>query len=81
LEDAAPDAETAALRQHAGPLVVGAIFLVVVAVLARLAVGQSLRRGIAPVVAVVVAALVLLGAYTLRSGASAPVPPTAREGQ
>ena len=78
LEVAAPDADTAALRQAAWPLVAGVLLLVVFTVFARLAIGQSARRGIAPAVAVVVVALVLLGAYALGPRA-APPPPAAQE--
>ena len=79
LEDAVPDTDSAALRAQAGPAVAGVVLLVVLAVFTRLAIGQSRRRGIAPVVAVVVAALVLLGVYALSPGAGAPPAAVARE--
>ena len=72
LEVARPDAETMALRAGAGPIVGGVILLVVIAVFTRLAVGQSSRRSMTPVVVIVVGALVLLGVYTLTPGAHAP---------
>lgn len=72
LEQAEPDADTVALRSAAWPIVAGVTLLVVLAVFVRLALGQSERRGTAPAVIVVVAALVLLGAYALRSGAGTP---------
>jgi ribose transport system permease protein len=64
-------ADTEALRLAAGPLVLGAILLIVIAVFLRIALGQSNRSTIAPAVAVIVAALVLAGAWGMRQG---PVP-------
>ncbi|MAS05136.1 MAG: hypothetical protein CL534_10680 [Ahrensia sp.] len=67
LEVAAPTATDEELRQQAGPLVLGALLLIVIAVFVRVAVSQSDRRTIAPAVAVVVSALVLFGAYLMRA--------------
>lgn len=68
LEIATVSPETEALRIAATPLVLSLLLLVVVAVFLRLAVGQSSRRTLAPAVAVVVAALVLAGAYMMAEG-------------
>ncbi len=65
LEIAAPNADELALRNAASPLVLSALLLVVIAVFLRLAVSQSDRKTVAPAIAVVVAALVLLGSYLL----------------
>lgn len=65
LEIARPSAETEALRIAAAPIVLSLLLLVVVAVFMRVAVSQSSRRTIAPAVAVIVAALVLAGAYAM----------------
>lgn len=67
LEVAAPTATDTELRKEAGPLVLSALLLIVVAVFVRVALSQSDRRNIAPVVAVVVASLVLFGAYLMRA--------------
>lgn len=67
LEVATPTATDAELRKEAGPLVLAALLLIVVAVFVRVALSQSDRKNIAPVVAVVVAALVLFGAYQMRA--------------
>ncbi|MEC9342251.1 MAG: ABC transporter permease [Pseudomonadota bacterium] len=66
LEVAEPGSNDSALRSQAAPFVLSALLLVVVAVFARVAVSQSDRRTLAPAVAVVVAMLVLLGAYLMR---------------
>jgi ribose transport system permease protein len=60
--------ETQALRIEAAPLVFFALLIAVIAVFLRLAVGQSSRRSIAPAVAVIIAALVLAGAYVMSQG-------------
>lgn len=72
LEIGALSAETEALRAAAGPLVLGAVLLIVIAVFLRVAVGQSDRTTIAPAIVVVVAMLVLAGAWGLREGVVAP---------
>jgi ribose transport system permease protein len=73
LEVARPNATDMALRTRAAPLVLSALLLVVIAVFVRVAITQSDRKTIGPAVAVVVAALVLLGAYLMRQeGAAAP---------
>jgi len=77
LEIGAPDATDAELRQQAGPLVLSALLLIVIAVFVRVALSQSDRRNIAPAVAVVLAALVLLGAYLMR--VEGPFAPQATE--
>lgn len=66
LEVATPDATETALRDAATPMVWGLLLAVVIAVFLRLAVGQSGRRSLAPAVVIVVAALVLLGAWMMR---------------
>jgi ribose transport system permease protein len=68
LEIATVSPETEALRIAATPLVFSLLLLVVLAVFLRIAVGQSSRRTLAPAVAVVVAALVLAGAYMMAEG-------------
>ena len=73
LEIGALSAETEALRMAAGPLVLGAVLLIVIAVFLRVALGQSDRTTIAPAIVVVVAMLVLAGAWGLRQGVVAPV--------
>lgn len=70
LEIATLDPETLALRLEAAPLVIFALILVVVAVFLRLGVGQSSRRSIGPAVAVVLAALVLGGAWVMHERAT-----------
>ncbi len=72
LEIAVASAETEALRRAAGPLVLGAVLLIVIAVFLRLALGQSDRGTIAPAVVVVVAMIVLAGAWGLREGIAIP---------
>lgn len=68
LEIGALDVETAGLRAAAGPLVLGAVLLIIFAVFLRVALGQSDRSTIAPAIVVVVAMLVLAGAWGLRQG-------------
>lgn len=75
LEVAQPTATDAVLRAEAAPLILSALLLIVIAVFVRLAVSQSDRKTIAPAVAVVLAALVLFGAYLMR-GDGAPAPAT-----
>jgi ribose transport system permease protein len=72
LEIATLSSATEALRLSAAPLVLSALLLVVIAVFLRLALGQSDRRTIAPAVAVVVAALVLAGAYAVSDTVGSP---------
>ncbi|OJT97773.1 MAG: hypothetical protein BGN83_01190 [Rhizobium sp. 63-7] len=72
LEIATVSPETEALRIAAAPLVLSVLLLIVIAVFVRLAVGQSSRRTLAPAVAVVVAALVLAGAYVMAEGVRGP---------
>ncbi|AKI03437.1 permease component of ribose/xylose/arabinose/galactoside ABC-type transporters (plasmid) [Hoeflea sp. IMCC20628] len=66
LEVAAPNAQETALRAQAGPVILFVLLMVVVAVFLRLAFSQSEKRSLAPVVVVVVLALVVLGAYMMR---------------
>ena len=66
LEVGAANADELALSAQAAPLVMGALLMIVIAGFLRLAVGQSSRRSLAPAVAVVVAALVILAALLLR---------------
>lgn len=72
LEIATISPETDALRIAAAPLVLSALLLVVIAIFLRMAITQSSRRTLAPAVAVVIAALVLAGAYVMSEGARAP---------
>ncbi|MDR3475971.1 MAG: ABC transporter permease [Devosia sp.] len=77
LEIATPDSTDVALRAAAEPLVIGILFLIAFAVFARIAVSQASRRDIGPVVAVITAALILVGAYLMirlppAAGAAAP---------
>lgn len=65
LEIATLDPATEALRLQAAPLVFGAVVLAVVAVFLRLAIGQSSRNSIGPAVAVILASLVLAGAWLM----------------
>jgi ribose transport system permease protein len=78
LEVARLDADEARMRAGAAPLVVSIILLVIVAFFFRLALSQTDRRNIGPAVAVVVSALVLLGAYLLAHPIDAASPPTAQ---
>lgn len=70
LEQARPGAADIELRKQAAPLILSALLLIAVAVFLRLAFGQSSRKSVAPGIAVVLAALVLLGAYLMRGGGS-----------
>lgn len=65
LEIAIIGSQTEALRLAAAPVVLSLLLLIVIAVFLRVAVGQSDRRSFAPVVAVVVAALVLGGTFVM----------------
>lgn len=69
LEIAVLSPETIALRQQAAPVVFFVILLVSIAVFLRLAIGQSSRTSLGPAVAVVVAALVLGGAWVMHESA------------
>jgi ribose transport system permease protein len=66
LEVAAPDATETALREAAAPIVLSLLLLIAIAVFLRVAISQASRRGIAPAVVVVIAALVLFAAFTMR---------------
>lgn len=82
LEISSLDPATHALRAQAAPLVFGALLLAVVAVFLRLAIGQSSRRSIGPAVAVVLAALILAGAWLMtRETGSVQQDPTVTEGE
>jgi ribose transport system permease protein len=72
LEIAALSPETLALRVQATPFVFFTILLAVLAIFLRLAVGQASRRSIGPAVAVIVAALVLGGAWFMHENAATP---------
>lgn len=65
LEVAAPDAEDETLRKMAEPAILFVILMAVIAAFLRVAVSQSSRRNLAPAIILVVAALVLLGAYLI----------------
>ena len=65
LETAAPDSEDEALRKMAEPAILFVILMAVIAAFLRVAVSQSSRRNLAPAIVLVVAALVLLGAYLI----------------
>ncbi len=54
-----------ALREAAAPIVIGVILLVAIAVFARLAVSQSGRKTLGPAIGLVIALIVLLGAYLI----------------
>ncbi len=60
------------LREKAWPLVFGILILIVIAVLLRIAIGQSSRKNIVPAVALVVLALMLFSAYVVNRSANAP---------
>jgi ribose transport system permease protein len=79
LEVGALGADDVALRQAAWPWVFAVIVLVLAAVFLRVAISQSSRRSIGPAVAVVVAALVLLGAYLIAREHGDARPPVAEE--
>lgn len=82
LEISTLDPATQALRLQAAPLIFGALLLAVVAVFLRLAIGQSSRRTIGPTVAVILAGLILAGAWLMtRETAPQPSAPTATEGE
>jgi ribose transport system permease protein len=66
LEVAAPDATETALREAAAPIVLSLLLLIAIAVFLRVAISPASRRGIAPAVVVVIAALVLFAAFTMR---------------
>lgn len=68
LEIATISPETDALRVAVAPLLLSALLLIVLAIFLRTAISQSSRRSIAPAVAVVVAALVLAGAFAMKDG-------------
>ncbi len=72
LEIGVSGAETEALRAAAAPLVLGAVPLILIVVFLRVALGQSDRTTIAPAIVVVVAMLVLAGAWGLRQDVAAP---------
>ena len=74
LEVAKPRAVDDELRREAEPMILSALLLVFVAFFVRMAVSQSDRKTIAPAVAVIVAALVLLVAYAMREGGSGGLP-------
>ena len=74
LEVAKPGAIDTELRSEAAPLILSALLLIVIAVFVRVAVTESDRRTVAPAVAVVVAALVLLGAYLMSTGEPEAMP-------
>ncbi|MCV6547451.1 MAG: ABC transporter permease [Cohaesibacter sp.] len=65
LETASLSASDKELRQAAGPLIAGALLLIALALLLRLAISQTDRRSIGAVFTIVVAALVLFGAYLM----------------
>jgi ribose transport system permease protein len=69
LEVAFLSPDTVALRQAAAPLIFFVILLVFIAVFLRLAVSHSSRRSLGPAVAVIVAALVLGGAWIMHDAA------------
>ncbi|QQM33142.1 ABC transporter permease (plasmid) [Martelella lutilitoris] len=71
LEVARPDTQTIALRNQAAPFVLAALLFAVIAFFVRTAFNQSDRRRIAPVAAVVIALMVLLGAWLMREGVAA----------
>ncbi|MBL4646500.1 MAG: ABC transporter permease [Rhizobiales bacterium] len=72
LEAAAPTAVEEQLRTKALPLVFGVLILIVIAVVLRIALGQSSRKNIVPAIALVVLALMLFSAYVINRSANAP---------
>jgi ribose transport system permease protein len=81
LEVSAPDASEAKLQQAAVPIVLSVLMLASIAIFLRIAVTFSSRRSIAPAVALVVAALVLLGAFMMRHAQDVGLSPApVREG-
>lgn len=80
LETGAASAATEALRQRAAPLALSALLLGVVALFLRVAVTEAgKRRDIGIAVGVVVAALVLGGAWIMARGDDAALPPVPAE--
>lgn len=79
LEVAAPSAEEADLARQAAPYVLGSILLASLALFLRLAFTATDRRRVAPAVALVVAALVLLVAYSLSRPEGPAAAPNAGE--
>ena len=75
LEVAAPNQQERAMRAAAAPLILFILLMVVIAVFLRVAFSQSDRRSLAPVVAVVILALVVLGAYMMRHPGGPNAPP------
>lgn len=75
LEVAAPNQQESAMRAAAAPVILFILLMVVIAVFLRVAFSQSDRRSLAPVVAVVVLALVVLGAYMMRHPGGPNAPP------
>jgi ribose transport system permease protein len=81
LEVSAPDASEAKLQQAAVPIILSVLMLASIAIFLRIAVTFSSRRSIAPAVALVVAALVLLGAFMMRHAQDVGLSPApVREG-
>ncbi len=75
LEVAAPNQQESAMRAAAAPVILFILLMVVIAVFLRVAFSQSDRRSLAPVVAVVILALVVLGAYMMRHPGGPNAPP------
>lgn len=81
LEVAAPNQQESAMRAAAAPVILFILLMVVIAVFLRVAFSQSDRRSLAPVVAVVILALVVLGAYMMRYPGSPNAPPVSVEAE
>ncbi|MDF2374223.1 MAG: ABC transporter permease [Rhizobiaceae bacterium] len=81
LEMAAPNQQESAMRAAAAPVILFILLMVVIAVFLRVAFSQSDRRSLAPVVAVVILALVVLGAYMMRYPGSPNAPPVSVEAE
>lgn len=79
LEAPAPDASEAELQQAAVPVVLSILMLITIAIFLRLAVTFSSRRTIAPGVVLVIASLVLLGAFVIRHAGKPRLPSPVHE--
>ncbi|MGC4023823.1 MAG: hypothetical protein QM744_00750 [Mesorhizobium sp.] len=74
LEVAAATPEETELARQATPYVLGVILLLAIALFLRTSFAITDRRNAAPVITVVIAALVLLGAYAMGRTNSVPAP-------
>ncbi len=72
LEAAGTNAVNLVSPGYAKPLIFAALLIIIIPVLLRVLVSQSSRKDIGPLLAIVVAALVLLGGYLLSRGPELP---------